>query len=92
MVTRVLSVPVQRQVHVFPRRELQLQHRKTSNKPELKKRDGDTGWSNKYLTYEVDLRRRVVERGRKNGRYHYVRLVNHTYTTFRVRVVDVHSS
>ena len=50
----------------IPRRELQPQQRKTSHKPEFKKRDGDTGWSNKYLTYEVDLRRRVVERGRKN--------------------------
>lgn len=69
-----------------------LSVRKTSHKPEFKKRDGDTGWSNKYLTYEVDLRRRVVERGRKNGRYHYVQLVNHACTTFRVWVVDVHSS
>ena len=51
----------------IPRRELKPQQRKTSNKPEFKKRDDDTGWSNKYLTYEVDLRRKVVERGRKNG-------------------------
>ena len=91
MVTHIWSVPVQRQVHNFPRRELQPQQRKTSNKSEFKKRDGGTGWSNKYLTYEVDLRRRVEKRTQER-RHHYVQLVNHACTTFRVWVVDVHSS